>query len=85
MSAVVLVVPWLCLLLRWWCRVGIGMVCAGWAVTILSPANRPLGSTCQAIGLNLGYFVSYTVFLALNSKQFCNTYLRSVPGRSLRM
>ncbi|KAJ3045351.1 hypothetical protein HDV00_010221 [Rhizophlyctis rosea] len=34
----------------------------------------------QTIGLNTGYFLSFTVFLALNSSEFCNSYLRSVPA-----
>lgn len=55
-------------------------VYAGWALTMLSPANRGFGSTCQAVGMNLGYFLSYTIFLALSSAKFCNSYLRSVPG-----
>ena len=52
----------------------------GWAITMLSKKNRSLASTCQSVGQNLGYFMSYTVFLALNSQSFCNTYLRDVPG-----
>ncbi|KAF7290796.1 hypothetical protein MIND_01320600 [Mycena indigotica] len=39
----------------------------GWALTLLSPENLSYASTCQTIGLNTGYFTSYTVFLALNS------------------
>jgi len=33
-------------------------------------------STCQTVGMNLGYFTSFTVFLALNDPDFCNKYLR---------
>ncbi|KAJ7450051.1 acetyl-coenzyme A transporter 1-domain-containing protein [Mycena galericulata] len=40
----------------------------GWALTLLSPENLSYASTCQTIGLNSGYFISYTVFLALNSE-----------------
>jgi hypothetical protein len=46
---------------------------------MLSPANRGYGSTCQAVGMNIGYFLSYTIFLALSSAKFCNSYLRSTP------
>lgn len=42
---------------------------------MLSPANRGYASTCQTIGLNVGYFVSYTGFLAMNSNEFCTKYL----------
>lgn len=42
----------------------------GWALTLLSPENLGYASTCQTIGLNTGYFASFTVFLALNSEEF---------------
>ena len=42
----------------------------GWALTLLSEDNLSYASTCQTIGLNTGYFASFTVFLALNSEAF---------------
>ena len=36
-------------------------------------------STCQTLGMNIGYFTSFTAFLALNDADFCNNYLREVP------
>ncbi|KZV73908.1 MFS general substrate transporter [Peniophora sp. CONT] len=58
----------------------------GWALTLLSHENLSYASTCQTIGLNTGYFASFTVFLALNSEAFAarwgtprlslDTYLR---------
>lgn len=51
----------------------------GWALTILSRNALSYASTAQTIGLNTGYFVSFTVFLAFNSKDFVNKYFRSVP------
>jgi len=51
----------------------------GWALTLLSKKNLAYASTCQTAGLNTGYFLSFTIFLALNSPDFCNTYLRSAP------
>ncbi|KAI0090041.1 MFS general substrate transporter [Irpex rosettiformis] len=42
----------------------------GWALTLLSQENLSYASTCQTIGLNTGYFASFTVFLALNSETF---------------
>lgn len=42
----------------------------GWALTLLSEENLSYASTCQTIGLNTGYFASFTVFLAFNSEAF---------------
>ncbi|KAG8928279.1 hypothetical protein FRC02_007129 [Tulasnella sp. 418] len=39
----------------------------GWALTLLSKENLSYASTAQTAGLNTGYFLSFTVFLALNS------------------
>lgn len=50
----------------------------GWAVSLLTSTNTSYAATCQTVGLNLGYFMSFTVFLALNSPEFCNKYMRSV-------
>lgn len=44
--------------------------CLGWALTLLSQDNLSFASTAQTIGLNTGYFLSFTVFLALNSPEF---------------
>lgn len=51
----------------------------GWALTILSKENTSLAATCQTIGLNTGFFSSFTIFLAFNSSEFCNKYIRSIP------
>lgn len=51
----------------------------GWALELLSKEHREYASTCQTIGLNCGYFLSFTIFLALNSAEVCNSYLRSEP------
>ena len=51
----------------------------GWSLELLHKSNIGYASTCQTIGLSIGYFVSYTKFLALNSPEFCNSYLRSTP------
>ena len=51
----------------------------GWALSLLTDDNKTYGSTAQTVGLNSGYFLSFTVFLALNSKEFCNSYLRTTP------
>lgn len=51
----------------------------GWALTCLSPESLPFASTAQTIGMNCGYFLSFTVFLALSLPEFANRYLRTVP------
>ncbi|KAL7751001.1 hypothetical protein RI367_003581 [Sorochytrium milnesiophthora] len=51
----------------------------GWALTLLSKENIQFASTSQTVGINTGYFLSFTVFLALNSPEFSNKYLRSTP------
>lgn len=51
----------------------------GWALTILSERALPYASTAQTIGINSGYFTSFTVFLSLSSPEFANKYFRSVP------
>ncbi|KII94436.1 hypothetical protein PLICRDRAFT_88660 [Plicaturopsis crispa FD-325 SS-3] len=53
----------------------------GWALTLLSPENLSYASTCQTIGLNTGYFASFTVFLAFNSEAFSKKW--GVPVLSL--
>ncbi|THV99911.1 hypothetical protein D6D27_00662 [Aureobasidium pullulans] len=52
----------------------------GWALTLLSPSNLSYASTAQTVGLTAGQFLSYTVFLALSSKDFANKWFRSAPG-----
>ncbi|KAF9580100.1 hypothetical protein BGW38_003385 [Lunasporangiospora selenospora] len=49
----------------------------GWALTLLSKESVSYASTAQTIGLNSGYFLSFTVFLAFNSPEFSNKYFRS--------
>ena len=40
----------------------------GLALTALSPANRELGATCNAIGQSLGFFLAYVGFIILHSR-----------------
>ena len=51
----------------------------GWAITMLSRENVGHASTCNSVGQTVGYFLGYTIFLALESKEFCNAFLRSEP------
>ncbi|KAG0154013.1 hypothetical protein PDIDSM_1392 [Penicillium digitatum] len=52
----------------------------GWAITLMSPPNISYASTAQTVGLTAGQFLSYTVFLAFNSKDFANRWFRTIPG-----
>jgi hypothetical protein len=52
----------------------------GWALTLLSPENLPYASTAQTVGLTAGQFLTSTIFLAFNSKDFANRWFRSAPG-----
>lgn len=51
----------------------------GWALTCLSRDSLSYASIAQTIGINSGYFMSFTIFLALNSSDFANRYLRQTP------
>lgn len=51
----------------------------GWALTLLSQKNLSYASTAQTVGLTGGEFLSYTVFLAFNSPEFANTWIRKTP------
>lgn len=49
----------------------------GWALTMLKKENVGHASTCNSVGQTVGYFLSYVLFMALESTSFCNTYLRT--------
>lgn len=51
----------------------------GWALTMLSRENVGYASTCNSVGQTAGYFLGNVLFLALESPNFCNKYLRMVP------
>ncbi|XP_074535367.1 acetyl-coenzyme A transporter 1 [Halichoeres trimaculatus] len=51
----------------------------GWALTMLSRQNVGYASTCNSVGQTAGYFLGNVLFLALESADFCNKYLRVVP------
>eukprot|EP01124_Arcella_intermedia_P021929 TRINITY_DN3159_c0_g1_i1.p1 TRINITY_DN3159_c0_g1~~TRINITY_DN3159_c0_g1_i1.p1 ORF type:complete len:525 (+),score=95.89 TRINITY_DN3159_c0_g1_i1:88-1575(+) len=50
-----------------------------WGLELFDYEDRHLTSLAQSVGLYTGFFLSGTIFLALNSVEFCNQYLRSVP------
>ncbi|KAK7094194.1 acetyl-coenzyme A transporter 1-like [Littorina saxatilis] len=51
----------------------------GWALTMLSRENVGWASTCNTVGQTAGYFLGNVLFLALESADFCNNYLRWEP------
>lgn len=60
----------------------------GWALTLLNRNNIAYASTCQTIGMNLGYSVSFPIFLAMNDPAFSARmrswlFLAPQPGRPL--
>lgn len=52
----------------------------GWALTMLSKANRGRGPLCNSIGQNIGYFLSYVGFLALNDAETSDKVWRPLFG-----
>ncbi|XP_071946163.1 acetyl-coenzyme A transporter 1-like [Antedon mediterranea] len=52
----------------------------GWALTMLAKRNLGYASTCNSVGQTAGYFLGNVVFLAFESAEFCNAYIRSEPA-----
>eukprot|EP01127_Copromyxa_protea_P012111 TRINITY_DN3119_c0_g1_i7.p1 TRINITY_DN3119_c0_g1~~TRINITY_DN3119_c0_g1_i7.p1 ORF type:complete len:401 (+),score=42.42 TRINITY_DN3119_c0_g1_i7:100-1302(+) len=52
----------------------------GWGLEMFPVEDRHTAAACQTVGLRIGFFLSYTVFLFLNSPHFCNTFLRTIPS-----
>jgi len=52
----------------------------GWALTLLRPPHVEYAATCQTLGMNVGYFTSFTLFLALENAAFCDARLRPLLG-----
>lgn len=46
---------------------------------MLSRQNVGYASTCNSVGQTAGYFMGNVLFLALESADFCNKYLRAEP------
>lgn len=49
----------------------------GWALTMLSRRNVAYSSTCNTVGQTAGFFIGNVIFLALESADFSNKYIRS--------
>ncbi|KAG8250255.1 hypothetical protein J6590_105570, partial [Homalodisca vitripennis] len=61
-------------------------LCDGLSSTPMDRGRKPCvkenvgyASTCNSVGQTAGFFVSFFVFTALESADFCNTYLRTEP------
>lgn len=54
----------------------------GLAIDVLPAEHRGLASTVQTVGLNIGFFTSFTLFLSFNSADFCNAWLRAPADAS---
>lgn len=52
----------------------------GWALTMLSRRNRGRGPVCNSIGQNLGYFLAFVGFLALNDPESSEKLWRPLLG-----
>ena len=52
----------------------------GWALTMLSKKNRGRGPVCNSIGQNIGYFLSFVGFLALNDAESSESLWRPLLG-----
>ena len=52
----------------------------GWALTLLSKKNRGRGPICNSIGQNIGYFLSFVGFLALNDVESSQVLWRPLLG-----
>jgi PAT family acetyl-CoA transporter-like MFS transporter 1 len=51
----------------------------GWALTMLSRKNVGYASTCNVVGQTIGFFLGNVGLLTLESKDFANKWIRSVP------
>lgn len=54
----------------------------GWALTMLARRNVGYASTCNTAGQTAGFFIGNVIFLALESADFSNQYLRSASEKS---
>ena len=52
----------------------------GWCLTMLSKSNVGWASTCNAVGQTIGYFLGNSIFLALESADFSDKWVRPIFG-----
>lgn len=51
----------------------------GWSLTMLKRRNAGHTSLCINVGNSIGFYFGYALLVSLESAEFCNTYLRTVP------
>ncbi|KAL7033995.1 hypothetical protein ACKWTF_007808 [Chironomus riparius] len=51
----------------------------GWALCLLKKRNIGHVATCEMVGISAGWLIGYVILLVFESKEFCNSYLYSVP------
>jgi hypothetical protein len=56
----------------------------GWALTLLRPENVGYASTANTVGQGCGVMAAYGGFMALNSADVCNTYVRGPLGMAAK-
>ncbi|CAF2526520.1 unnamed protein product [Rotaria sp. Silwood2] len=56
----------------------------GWALSMLSRENVGWASICNSVGQTAGYFLGNVVFLAFESKDFANSYIRQPLNMELQ-
>lgn len=54
----------------------------GWAIQLLKRCNIGYIATCNQLGQKTGFFIGFGLFTMLESAEFCNKYLRSIPQTS---
>ena len=72
-KSIFLITIWFTIILWCWALQDISI--DGWWVTIVKQENAKYSALAQMTGINLGIFVSTTVFFAFNSLDFCKSYL----------
>lgn len=68
---------WLFLLFVFICTQDIAV--DGWAAEILLPENASFASSSQSVGQAIGSFLGGSCFIALNSIDYCNKYIYTIP------
>jgi PAT family acetyl-CoA transporter-like MFS transporter 1 len=52
----------------------------GWAITLLSKENVSWQATCNNVGYTSGFLIGEIMFVILDSRWFCNVYVRPLFG-----
>lgn len=57
----------------------------GWSLTMLKRQNVAYASTCQSLGLSIGFFATFTIFLSFSNDSFCDQYVRPLLLGNVRL